>query len=90
LTLEELKEFDTDDLAGRRLYIIGEYNEKKDPEHKFLRPTGYVRLKSSKSSSKAKPAETAKPEPKPEPARAKREEPKNVEPDDDDDGGIPF
>jgi hypothetical protein len=90
LSLDELKAFDTDDLEGRRLYIIGEYDDKKDPEHKFLRPTGYVRLKASErkalgtetakretASAKSKPETKSRPEPK--------NEPRDVDPDE-----IPF
>lgn len=94
LTLDELKQFDTDDLEGKRLYIIGEYNTTKDPEKKFLRPTGYIRLKASER--KAQTTSTAKPEtaarrtaeaskPAPTPAPAEDNEARDVDPDE-----IPF
>jgi hypothetical protein len=92
LTLDELKAFDTDDLEGKRLYIIGEYDDKKDAEHKFLRPTGYIRLKSSerKASEGTTKRETAaaktQSESKPERASAPATNaPRDVDPDE-----IPF
>ncbi len=43
LTLEQLKSFDTDDLVGKQVMVVGEYDTSRDPEQKWLRPKSYLR-----------------------------------------------
>jgi hypothetical protein len=49
-TKEELQDYDTDDLVGCKVYVSGEYGP-KDTQHKFLRPSAFMRYK-----GKGKPA----------------------------------
>lgn len=72
LTTEELKAFNTDNLVGRYVAVIGTYDE-GDTEQKFLKPTSYVRAKkkdveAALEAAKARPA--AQPETRREPVAA--------------------
>lgn len=59
LTLDELKAFNTDTLVGMRVYVSGEYAD-TDPEHKFLRPTGFMRVATEAAPTRRrKPAAAA-------------------------------
>jgi hypothetical protein len=61
--IEDLYEFDTDDLEGAELMVLGQY---KGEDRSYLRPTAYkpVKKAGAKATTKAAPA------PKPEPTAA--------------------
>jgi hypothetical protein len=47
-TIEELEDYDTDDLKGNMVYVSGEFGP-KDTAKKFLRPTAFMRYKGKKA-----------------------------------------
>ena len=67
---EELEGFDTDDLVGKQLYVIGDYGE--EGKSAFLRPRRFKPAVKAESNGRGRrPARTAVPEvaaPAPEPA----------------------
>lgn len=44
LSLEELKNFDTDKLVGKQVMVVGEYDTQRDPESRWLRPKTFLRV----------------------------------------------